>query len=477
VVEVLKVAQGADIVHRDLKPENIFVLPDGMVKVADFGIARISSDDSGLTQAGQVLGTIGYMPPEQVRGETVDGRSDIFAVGVILYQMLVGANPFHSDQPTTAMYKISYEDPPALDPFVPEMPPYMTPILVKAMAKDPALRYQSAEEMLSDLSSGTAPDTAAILAAAEARKAQKKTVAAVPLTAAFAAQSAAAPVPKRAFKLDKMAWIAVGVGAILLLGLGVGFAVNNQQKKQQQVAQQAAILAEAKKANALIARIKVTRAELDTSAVALRRRVAINRSAVAGWDSQWKAKLDKYKASVARVEAHNAAERALAQAPVSPTQVWDPCWQQWTWNYPPAYKPDLWSSPSYPKPPYKLWTDSKVEVAAINKVAADAAALQAEVSSSTAGVRYFGVVYKKANDAAIALAKAGADLKGTTIGLTSDDPQKGRILHGNKLDAWNATAADQPISQLEQELKIYLQNYRITATDLTATSTPAPVAK
>jgi predicted Ser/Thr protein kinase len=158
-LDAVACAHRAGVVHRDIKPDNIFVLSDGRVKVADFGIAKLM-DGAGsgtMTQVGAVIGTPGYMSPEQVRGEAVDGRSDIFSIGVVLYEMLGGRNPFLADSPTTIMYRIVHEDPPALQ--IAELPGggALEAIARKAIAKNAADRYNSADEMATDIRGGVAP--------------------------------------------------------------------------------------------------------------------------------------------------------------------------------------------------------------------------------------------------------------------------------------------------------------------------------
>jgi len=129
------------VVHRDIKPANIILLPDGQVKVADFGIARIES--SQYTQAGTVLGTPAYMSPEQFMGQVVDGRSDIFSAGVVLYQFLTGERPFTGGA-TTIMHKVLHENPPAPSMLSVQVPRLFDAVIAKAMAKRPEDRFEIA---------------------------------------------------------------------------------------------------------------------------------------------------------------------------------------------------------------------------------------------------------------------------------------------------------------------------------------------
>ena len=131
------------VIHRDIKPANIFLLGDGTVKVADFGIAHIES--SNMTQVGTVLGTPSYMSPEQIMGLPIDGRSDLFSAGVILYQFLTGERPF-SGSATTTMHKVLEEDPLPPSRFNVQVPGAMDAVVRKALAKRPDERYQTADE-------------------------------------------------------------------------------------------------------------------------------------------------------------------------------------------------------------------------------------------------------------------------------------------------------------------------------------------
>lgn len=134
------------IIHRDIKPENVQILPGGHVKLTDFGIARMMGEP-GITQDGQVFGTPSYMSPEQVAGKELDARSDIFSMGVLLFEMVAGKKPFVGDSIVTITYNIMHMDAPA----PPGAPPFIVNIIRKAMAKDPDMRYSSADEMAQDL--------------------------------------------------------------------------------------------------------------------------------------------------------------------------------------------------------------------------------------------------------------------------------------------------------------------------------------
>ncbi|MFB3922184.1 MAG: protein kinase [Terriglobia bacterium] len=137
------------IVHRDVKPANIVVLTDGMVKIVDFGIARIAG--GSMTRTGLVMGTPMYMSPEQVLGQQVDARSDIFSAGVILYELLTFQNPFGGGDIPSILYKIVEKRPEPLSSLLPNCPPQLDNVIMKALARDREERYQSAEDFAFDL--------------------------------------------------------------------------------------------------------------------------------------------------------------------------------------------------------------------------------------------------------------------------------------------------------------------------------------
>lgn len=147
----LSVAHRAGLVHRDVKPGNILLARDGTVKVTDFGIARAWDDSQELTRTGAVIGTATYFSPEQAQGAPADGRSDVYALGVVLYEMLTGRPPFLGDSPMSVAFQHVSAEAPVPSSLNPDVGPDLDTVVMKALRKDPSARYQSAEEMRQDL--------------------------------------------------------------------------------------------------------------------------------------------------------------------------------------------------------------------------------------------------------------------------------------------------------------------------------------
>jgi hypothetical protein len=154
MLDALDHAHSQGVVHRDMKPANLILLQNGKVKVADFGIARV--EKSELTQTGTVMGTPSYMSPEQFMGHPVDGRSDLFSCGVILYQMLTGEKPFTGESTTTVMYKVLREEPVPPSQLNVSLEPAVDAVVQKALSKQPAQRFQTGREFSQALQAAVA---------------------------------------------------------------------------------------------------------------------------------------------------------------------------------------------------------------------------------------------------------------------------------------------------------------------------------
>jgi len=146
----LQFAHDRNIVHRDIKPANLMLTPEDTVKITDFGTAKILQFGT-VQQTAHVVGTPSYMSPEQIKGKVVDGRSDIFSLGVVLYEMVTGEKPFPGQNITTVIYKIVNEEPTAPRDIDSSIHPGLNDIIMKALAKEPAARYQSCRELFEDL--------------------------------------------------------------------------------------------------------------------------------------------------------------------------------------------------------------------------------------------------------------------------------------------------------------------------------------
>ncbi len=149
VADALAYAHAKGVVHRDIKPANLLVAADGTVKVADFGIARVAN--STLTLEATVLGTPAYMAPEQIAGQPVDARADLFALGVVLFEMVAGRRPFEGSDLTALAYQVVHAPHPPLASLRPGLPRAFEQVCARALAKEPAARYATAAEMAADL--------------------------------------------------------------------------------------------------------------------------------------------------------------------------------------------------------------------------------------------------------------------------------------------------------------------------------------
>ncbi len=239
VADALAYAHRHGVVHRDVKPGNVLLTSDEQVKVTDFGIARAVNTEESLTQTGAVMGTATYFSPEQAEGVGVDARSDIYSLGVVLYEMVAGRPPFLGDSPVAVASKHVREQPPPLRDLSPTVPPALEAIIARAMAKSADLRYQSAADLRADLQrfvdgrpvSATDPATTAMLAAAAAAPAagaldtaRTGVLAATPPTQAVPVGDGRPPAPGGS---HVWRWVLLLVGLLVVLGLVIYFILHS----------------------------------------------------------------------------------------------------------------------------------------------------------------------------------------------------------------------------------------------------------
>ncbi len=213
IAEALASAHAQGIVHRDIKPGNVMVTRGGFVKVMDFGIARMQTDVTA-PQTSSVIGTPTYLSPEQAQGQAVDARSDIYSLGCVLYELLAGRPPFTGDTPVAIAYKQVNETPVPPSAHNPDVPPRLDAVVMKCLAKNPANRYQTAEELAADLE----------------RVQQGQDVEATPLLAGAgdATQVIARPAPTQLMQppepegSSRKVWLGVLIGLLIFALLAAG---------------------------------------------------------------------------------------------------------------------------------------------------------------------------------------------------------------------------------------------------------------
>jgi serine/threonine-protein kinase len=236
----LDYAHSHGVVHRDVKPANIMIQADGTLKIMDFGIAKAGG--MGMTTAGQVLGTPNYMSPEQVKGRPLDGRSDLFSFGVILYEMVTGERPFTGEGVTTIVYKIVHETPIPPRELDVTIHPGLSSVISKALAKSPDERFQSGAELVKALQNYKAygpagePTPAVTTHAAEAADS-------VPSAARAPGKVAAAEGAKKKASAEWGLYAGVALAALVLAGAGIGYLRHRVNTLAEQAAQRQAAVA------------------------------------------------------------------------------------------------------------------------------------------------------------------------------------------------------------------------------------------
>ncbi|MGN9908097.1 Stk1 family PASTA domain-containing Ser/Thr kinase [Phytohabitans sp. LJ34] len=226
------------IIHRDIKPGNVMLTQNGQVKVMDFGIARaLASGATTMTQTSAVIGTAQYLSPEQARGEAVDARSDVYAAGCVLFELLCGHPPFVGDSPVSVAYQHVREDPRAPSEINPEVNPDIDAIVLKALAKNPLNRYQSAQEMRADLlraAAGRPVMATPVLRDAETVAMMGQTAVTRPINAAVTRPTARVGDPRRR---KASAWVLAALstlGVLAVIALIAGLILSNQGNETPQ---------------------------------------------------------------------------------------------------------------------------------------------------------------------------------------------------------------------------------------------------
>lgn len=221
------------VIHRDIKPENIRVLPDGTVKIMDFGIARIQSEAVTLTHTNMSIGTPRYMAPEQVKGEKIDHRADIFSFGVLLYELLSGTNPFSGENVTTIIYKILNTEPKPLEVEPDAFCKELQGIVTRCLAKDPKERYKSFSDVKRDLEDIGVPMNETVALPLSEHPTMKVPVVVSPVSSSLSKApsrpsvpppSSTSPAPERK-RSRKGLWVMLGLMLVVSLAVGAYFVV------------------------------------------------------------------------------------------------------------------------------------------------------------------------------------------------------------------------------------------------------------
>ncbi len=219
ILQALQFAHEHNVIHRDIKPQNIVINGRGQVKVTDFGIARAGAS-AKMTETGSILGTAQYLSPEQAKGKSVEQNSDMYSVGIVLYEMLTGQVPFEGENPVAIALKHISDEPVPPQALVPSIPDNLNTVVMKALAKDAHDRYRTAEEFIADLERCRAnlPVSPAPVAAARTTIIRPEARRADPASATMVRQ---APAPQEKKSRRKWLYLLILLAALALVGAGV----------------------------------------------------------------------------------------------------------------------------------------------------------------------------------------------------------------------------------------------------------------
>lgn len=457
VLRALAAAGEQGLVHRVLSPQTVYLQDDGAVRVPGLCLPEMPTpfDPVSLPSMSSGSAVEVYWSPEQVQGGQADARSEVFVVGVMMYEMLVGQNPFAAAQYATTMYRIAYEEPSPLAVFVPGLPEHVSAIVEKALAKDPDLRYQTPAEMLADLKEQTAPDLTAINAAKDAR------------ATAAADVSAAAPRVRRPIPWKRVAIAAAVVVAVL--GTAGGVYAYREKRLAEDAATQAAIRTEGAVMVERVAEAKALERDLKALLEGLAPVAANNQVQLARWDSDWASLQQAYNDRTAEVRRHNSAEESNYNASARVYYDW---WTGESTVYY-TYTKRLWSYPDPPTMPPPVNADISAQRATLADLASRSAALTSAVATDSAQAQYFMVVFARLTETLQVIDARIADVGTAMDGMITRDPNRGDFVDGTKVAAIDLTEIGTRMATVDQEVSLHTQHYGLTIEELLSSESTA----